>query len=199
MAEIKIEATDYHSKTEYLNIYRDKSYTPEIELVRHTGKLIIISNPPDATVVLDDNNEGKTPKILNNIWTGKHHLKITHPDFLTQSENFSLKLDEKKEFRFELMTYAGSVQQDIDFAKEKRNRYLGISIATAIVGAGLQYFADAQYDEYNESSSKADDLLSTSTLMDKLSIGSYALAGISGSIGLKFTIDLGILNNKLKN
>jgi len=199
MVEVKVEATDYHSKTEYLNIYRDKSYSPKIELVRHTGKLIVITTPPDATVLLNDKNEGKTPKILNEVWTGSHNLKVTHPSFLTQTKNFNLMLDEKKEFRFELMTYEGSIQEDIDKAKKNQKFYLITSVVSGVIGYGLSYFAEMQYDNYLSTQSKSDS--DNSMTMVKLSdVGSpafYSIAGFSGVMGLKFTVDISGLMRKL--
>ncbi|HJN69321.1 MAG TPA: PEGA domain-containing protein [Candidatus Marinimicrobia bacterium] len=200
MVELTASAKDYHSQTEFMNIQRDQSYEHVFNLERHSGKLIVITEPPDANVYLDGEGKGKTPSILDGIPIGSHTLKIDHPSFLPQSETFTLALNEKKEFRLKLMTYEGSIQQDIDKAKFKQRISLGGTAAILLFGLAMQASADKNYDSYlgAGTSSDATDFYDKSISQDKIAAGNYILAGAMGLTGVKFTLDIGKLKKQLK-
>jgi TolB-like protein len=200
MVELTASAKDYHSQTEFMNIQRDQNYEHVFNLERHSGKLIVITEPPDANVYLDGEGKGKTPSILDGIPIGSHTLKIDHPSFLPQSETFTLALNEKKEFRLKLMTYEGSIQQDIDKAKFKQRISLGGTAAILLFGLAMQASAESNYDEYlnAQSTSDASDFYDKAVLNDKIAAGNYILAGAMGLTGVKFTLDIGKLKKQLK-
>ena len=200
MVELTANAKDYHSQTEFMNIQRDQNYEHVFNLERHSGKLIVITEPPDANVYLDGEGKGKTPSILDGIPIGSHTLKIDHPSFLPQSETFTLALNEKKEFRLKLMTYEGSIQQDIDKAKFKQRISLGGTAAILLFGLAMQASAESNYDEYlnAQSTSDASDFYDKAVLNDKIAAGNYILAGAMGLTGVKFTLDIGKLKKQLK-
>jgi hypothetical protein len=200
MVELTASAKDYHSQTEFMNIQRDQSYEHVFNLERHSGKLIVITEPPDANVYLDGEGKGKTPSILDGIPIGSHTLKIDHPSFLPQSETFTLALNEKKEFRLKLMTYEGSIQQDIDKAKLKQRISFGGAAAMTLFGLTMQASADKNYDSYlgAGTSSDATDFYDKSISQDKIAAGNYILAGAMGLTGVKFTLDIGKLKKQLK-
>ena len=156
MAEIKISSTDYHSKVDYINIRRNKHEKLNTNLIRHYGKLIIITEPPEAEIFLDGEHRGKSPQILNDIPTGSHKLEIKHSEFLNESNEFNLLLNEKKEFRFELMTYEGSIQEEIDKLKQRRRRYIWAAITSFSISGGSQYFSTMSYNDYENASTTLD-------------------------------------------
>jgi hypothetical protein len=137
---------------------------------------------------------------LDGIPIGSHTLKIDHPSFLPQSETFTLALNEKKEFRLKLMTYEGSIQQDIDKAKLKQRISFGGAAAMTLFGLTMQASADKNYDSYlgAGTSSDATDFYDKSISQDKIAAGNYILAGAMGLTGVKFTLDIGKLKKQLK-
>ena len=199
MVELTVSAKDYHSQTEFMNIQRDQSYEHVFNLDRHTGKLIVITEPPDADVYLDKEGKGKTPSILNGIPIGSHTIKVHHPKFLPQSETFTLALNENRKFHFKLMTYEGSIQEDIDKAKFKQRISLGSSAAFALFGFIMQGVADKNYDSYLNAGTSGDasDYFDKTTLNDKMSGGSFDLAGVLLIPTIKFTLDIGNLKKKI--
>ena len=199
MVELTVSAKDYHSQTEFMNIQRDQSYEHVFNLDRHTGKLIVITEPPDADVYLDKEGKGETPSILNGIPIGSHTIKVHHPKFLPQSETFTLALNENRKFHFKLMTYEGSIQEDIDKAKFKQRISLGSSAAFALFGFIMQGVADKNYDSYLNAGTSGDasDYFDKTTLNDKMSGGSFDLAGVLLIPTIKFTLDIGNLKKKM--
>ena len=199
MVELTASANDYHSQTEFVNVQRDQDYPHVFNLDRHTGKLIVITEPPDADVYLDGEGKGKTPSILNEIPIGSHTIKVRHPKFLPQSETFTLALNENRKFHFKLMTYEGSIQEDIDKAKFKQRISLGSSAAFALFGFIMQGVADKNYDSYLNAGTSGDasDYFDKTTLNDKMSGGSFDLAGVLLIPTIKFTMDIRNLKKKM--
>ena len=200
MVELMASAKDYHSATEFINVQRDQNYEHVFNLERHSGKLIVITEPPDATVYLDGYEKGQTPSILDGIPIGLHTVDIEHPTYLPQSETFKLALNENRKFHFKLMTYEGSIQQDIDKAKSKQRISLGGTAAMVLFGLAMQASAESNYDEYlnAQSTSDASEFYDKSVLNDKIAAGSIMLASAMGMTGVKFTLDIDKLKKQLK-
>lgn len=201
MVELTVEAKNYHAQTEFLNIQRDQTYEQAFNLEHHTGKLIVITEPPDAEVYLDEKPMGKTPSILNNICVGKHSIRVKHPDYLEQSDSFILTLDEKKEFRFKLITYAGSIQHKMDKAESRAKRYLGGATAMVALGIGAYFLGEKNYESYlnARSTSDATAYYNKTMVMDYGSVGSLIAAGGLGLTSLKFYNDYWRLKYKLRS
>ena len=199
MVELTVSAKDYHSQTEFMNIQRDQSYEHVFNLDRHSGKLIVITEPPDADVYLDNERKGKTPSILDGIPIGLHNVDIKHPSFLPQSETFTLALNENKKIHFKLMTYEGSIQQDIDKAKLKQRISFGGAAAMTLFGLTMQASADKNYDSYlgAGTSSDATDFYDKSISRDKMAAGGYFAAGALLIPTIKFTLDIVYLKKKM--
>jgi len=200
MLEMTVSAKDFHSQTEFLNIQRDQTYKQVFNLERHAGKLIVITEPPDAEVYLDKESRGKTPIILDGIQTGMHTLAVKHPEFLPQSEAFMLTLNQKKELRFKLMTYAGSIQQQIDNAKFKQRLSFGGAAVMTLIGLVMNAAAESNYDDYLNTTSYSDaaDLYDKTVSNDKMASGCYIIAGAMAVPTVKFTLDIDKLARQLK-
>ncbi|NQU66924.1 MAG: PEGA domain-containing protein, partial [Candidatus Marinimicrobia bacterium] len=199
MVELKIAADKYHTHTEFLNIRRGQPVNQTVSLKRHTGKLIVITEPPGAEIFLDDRSVGESPKILDEIPIGNHSILVDHPDYLEDYKEFNLTLDEKEEFRFKLLTYQGSIDQQIDQIKSKRKKYLYVTIASAVLGAYMNYSANQSYDQYikSNSSSSAKSNYNKTVLQDKLSSGGYGLALVGTIPLIKMSADIKNLEKQL--
>ena len=199
MVELTASAKDYHPQTEFMNIQRDQSYEHVFNLERHSGKLIVITEPPDATVYLDGKEKGQTPSILDGIPIGTHTINIEHSTYLPQSETFTLTLNENRKFHFKLMTYEGSIQQDIDKAKFKQRISIGGTAAMVLFGLAMQTSADKNYDSYLSAanSSNATDFFDKSISQDRMAMYGYFFAGAMGWPTVKFTMDIVGLKKKL--
>jgi len=110
-----------------------------------------------------------------------------------------LALNEKKELRYKLITYAGSIQQKIDKVKFKQKLSLGGTLAIAALGLITSAAAEKSYDSYLSAglSSEASRHFDESSLFDAAKLVCY---GISGAIFIgyiKYTVDVYGLNKKL--
>ena len=194
--ELTIKSKNHYDKTEYLTINRNETISKTIDLTPHTGKIIVVTEPPDADVYLDNKLVGTSPSILSGIFVGDHTIQVKHPDYLEQSESFNLLRDEKKELRFKLITYTGSVQQKIDRADTKLKWLIGGTSLLASVGVWSAYLGEEKYQLYldAQSSEGASTYYFSTQILDAVSTGLLISSGISTLYTLKQSIEL----NKLK-
>ena len=163
----------------YLSVGEEKTVnlTPDPIL----GSLSIISEPFDsngAKIFIDNTFTGNaTPSVFPFI-IGNHTLKLTHPKFLDNEENFTLKEGETKEITVKMLTYQGSQQAKKDFWRTQKWIALGSSVAFTGSGLLCSSMADGYYDDYlaSESTDKAVDLYDKSTNFDLYKDVSYGVS-----------------------
>jgi len=105
LAEIKISAKNYHGNEQFIQVDVNEKYPVNVDLVRHMGTVIAISNPPEAMLRLDGVEVGLSPQILKQVPAGPHSLVFAHPDFMKVTREFNLSLDERMELNIKLVTY----------------------------------------------------------------------------------------------
>lgn len=79
---IELRKGDYRHATKVSVValkYREVSVT----LKKVRGTLEVLSNPPEATILLDGTSMGKTPRILPNVEAGEHVLTLKKQGYLT--------------------------------------------------------------------------------------------------------------------
>jgi len=199
LAEIKITAPNYYAHEEFIQIDVNEVYPINVDLVRHTGTIVAISDPPEALLSLDGKAVGPSPQILKQVPTGKHKLVFAHPNFLEEVQEFELGLDERKEFNLKLMTYEGSIQQDIDRIAFKRNLSLIGSGGLALGALALKMISNSAYDDYMI----ATDADNINSLFKKANVTNQ-IAGISIRIAAAalvpaayYQINISVLKEKL--
>lgn len=200
LAEIKVEAENYHTKTKFQQINVGDLIPIVVNLDRHTGTIVVLTDPTGATVNLNDKNYDNSPKILKDMQTGLYDLAITHSDYLTVNREFSLALNERKEFNITLLTYEGSIQQNIDKRARYRNMNLIGSAAIAITAGALELLSQKVYADYEKATSTQDsnDLYRKANNFHKTAGYLGIVAGASISPALYWQIDIVKLARKLK-
>ena len=200
LAEITVKEHTFHDKTLFRQVNIGDIHNLDIQLERHTGTIVVLTNPPGAAVGLNKKNYGDSPRILKDMPTGLYDLAITHPDYLSVNRNFSLALNERKEFNIKLMTYAGSIQQKIDQVKWKRNINIASAGLLGITAGVMKIMSIKAYQDYENATVTADalDFYDKSNSLNKLSGYIGIAAGISATPIIKWQIDIGKLGRKLK-
>jgi hypothetical protein len=148
--ELTIQLDNYYAESQFIQIATEEFYPLSIDLVPHTGTVLAFTEPPDAMVFLDDHQIGPSPQIIKDVPVGSHLLQLRHPSFLEVTESFNLKIDERKEFKLNLITYEGSVQQEIDNLTYKRNVSIGTGVGLAVLAASLKSLSNSKYSEYED-------------------------------------------------
>jgi len=198
LVEITVKENRFHDKTLSRQVNIGDIHNLDIQLERHTGAIVVLTDPPGAAIGLNNKNYGDSPKILKDMPTGLYGLAITHPDYLSVSKNFSLALNERKEFNIKLMTYAGSIQQEIDQVKWKRNINIASTGLLGITAVVIKIMSINAYNDYENATVTADalDFYDKANSLNKLSGYIGIAAGISATPIIKWQIDIGKLGRK---
>ncbi len=200
LAEIKINAKDYHEHEQFIQVDVNEISPVNVDLVRHAGTIVAISDPPEALLRLDGVEVGPSPQILKKVPTGDHSLVFAHPDFLEESRSFTLGLDERKEFNIKLVTYEGSIQQDIDRLAWYRNLSLVGSGGFALGALALKMISNSAYDDYMVASDATEitDLFDKANSTNQMSGISLGIAAAAIAPVVYFQLDISALSAKIK-
>jgi uncharacterized protein (TIGR02145 family) len=192
LAEIKISLKDYHEHEQFIQVDVNGMYPVNVDLVRHSGTIVAISDPPEAMLRLDGVELGPSPQILKQIPTGQHSLVFAHPAFLEEVRDFNLELDERKEISLKLVTYEGSIQQDIDRFAWYRNLSLVGSGGFALGSLALKLTSSGTYDDYKAAtdSDQAVELFENANSLNQLSGIALGLAAVALAPALYFQLDI---------
>jgi CubicO group peptidase (beta-lactamase class C family)/TolB-like protein len=199
LAEIKISAKDYHEHEQFIQVDINEMYPVNVDLVRHSGTIVAISDPPEALLRLDGKEVGPSPQILKRVPTGKHSLVFAHPSFLEEVREFNLGLDERMEFNIKLVTYEGSIQQDIDRLAWYRNLSLVGSGGFALGALALKISSNNTYDDYKAASNsdQAAELFDEAESLNQISSISIGIAAMALLPALYYQFDIAKNGSKL--
>jgi hypothetical protein len=197
--EIKVEQNNYHSSSQFLQIETEEHYPLNIDLVPHTGTVLAFSEPPDAMIFLDDKQIGLSPQIIKDVRVGSHLLELKHPSFLEVAEKFDLKLDERKEFNLNLITYEGSIRQEIDKIALKRIISFGASIGFTAFATALKIKSNSAYSDYESATDPSEiaDLYKISKNYNDQAALSFGAAIVALAPTIYFHMDIRKMQQKL--
>jgi uncharacterized protein (TIGR02145 family) len=117
LIKLEIEAKNYHKYSESFHVELNGIYPLGVDLRKHIGTVIAITDPPDATIQLDGKVMGNSPQILKQVPVGQHTMLFNHPNFPEVVQEFNLNLDERKELNIKLASIPISINgtvTDID-------------------------------------------------------------------------------------
>ncbi|MCK4716649.1 MAG: PEGA domain-containing protein, partial [Candidatus Marinimicrobia bacterium] len=199
LVEITVKEKMFHDKTLSQQVNIGDMHNLDIQLERYTGTIVVLTDPPGAAVGLNNKNYGDSPRILKDMPTGLYGLAITHLDYLSVNRNFSLALNERKEFDIKLMTYAGSIQQEIDQVKWKRNINIASAGLLSITAGIIKIMSINAYNDYENATVTADalDFYDKANSLNNLSGYIGIAAGLSATPIIKWQMDIGKLSSKL--
>lgn len=200
LAEIKMEAPQYHPETRFQQINAGDLIDLDINLERHTGSVVVLTDPPGANVRLNLKDYGPSPQIIKDVPTGQQKLQITHPDYLTVDRKFELALNERKEINIPLLTYVGSIQQEIDGVKRIRNLNALAAGALGVTAGIVKIVSISAYHNYENATetNKALDYYDTANSLNKISGYVGIAAGATAIPVFKWQFDIRNLSQKLK-
>jgi len=199
LAEIKISAKNYHGHEQFIQVDLNEMYPVKVDLVRHSGTIVAITDPPEAVLHLDGVELGASPQILKKIPTGQHSLVFAHPSFLEEVREFNLGLDERKEFNIKLVTYEGSIQQDIDRLAWYRNLSLVGSGGFVLGALALKISSNSTYDDYKAATDpdEVSNLFDEANSLNQMSGISFGIGVVALAPVLYFQMDISDLKLKL--
>lgn len=92
----KLKAAGYKEWTKNFVIKENSPVKNDVKLVELGKGTLTVNAVPWATIYLDGEERGKTPKVLKNVYEGTHELKLINPSFKEHVETIKLAAGEKK-------------------------------------------------------------------------------------------------------
>jgi hypothetical protein len=119
------------------------------------GSISVIVSPPDARnvlVLLDGIEQGNAPKVIT-VPVGKHTVETRSKDYLPETKYVNVEENKNKIVQFDLLSYTGSMQQEIDKWKT-RKIVSGLSILLSSATSGYFFYqAEQAFTNYQNATS----------------------------------------------
>jgi hypothetical protein len=162
--EKKYPAGNYVVRAERKNHYPDEKelfvivgqeQTLNLEPIPKKGSISVIVSPPDARnvlVLLDGIEQGNAPKVIT-VPVGKHTVETRSKDYLPETKYVNVEENKNKIVQFDLLSYTGSMQQEIDKWKT-RKIVSGLSILLSSAASGYFFYqAEQAFTNYQNATS----------------------------------------------
>jgi len=152
------------------------------------GSISIFVNPieaKNAEILINGDSKGQAPKVFT-IPIGDYSVEVRAKGFLSKKKNITVKENENTTVNLTLLSYAGSIQQEVDRWKLRTKLSGGATIAFAILAGICEYASSQSYDSYIGATSTSDalDLKSKTKMYDALKLGGSvaAIASAGGAL-----------------
>ncbi len=180
LIKVEIEAKDHHKYSKSFPVDMNGNYPLKVDLEQYSGRVIAITEPPDAKIYLDGKYRGLSPQILTGVPIGQHKLVFKHSNFLEEVREFNLGLDKRKEFNVKLVTYAGSIEHKISKKRWRRNLSLLASAGFAYWAVNMKNQSDQAYDSY-KAGTESDEVTNYYDEASSLQQNSAILWGVAAA------------------
>jgi hypothetical protein len=183
---IEVTADGHFPISENITIIRGETLNRSFTLEQQTGELQFTVRPAETHIRMSQ-ADGTTYKrwqglsLEKNIPVGKYTLEAVSTGYLPSKETVSIAHNKRQQVSMTLMTYEGSIQQEIDRQKQWRNYNALGSLALGLVAGALEYQSLRLYDDHKTARTTLDaqDLIDRSNTLHRYSGYLGAVAGAS--------------------
>ncbi|MCD4665089.1 MAG: PEGA domain-containing protein, partial [Bacteroidales bacterium] len=105
MHTIEARLDKYYPQTEKLDMEAGAIETVSFQLEPITGSLSIITDPPEAEIILNGEPYGKSPKIINDLIIGTYNLEFKKDKYATVKKQVEIKENERKKVEENLSNF----------------------------------------------------------------------------------------------
>jgi len=199
---VRVEKPNHYPVTKDIIISIGDIKKVSISLESILGSMSIIVNTPgaqDADIYLNGKSEGRAPKVLT-LSIGDYTVKVKKEGFISASREVTIQENKNSIIDFKLLSYSGSIDQEVDKWKRRGRVSLGSAVATALVYGYFAYASNQAFDNYSGSVGTGDaldfkDQADANELYANIAIG---VAGTSGIYWLWCNIKQVLAKEKLK-
>ena len=168
---LSISKDKYRTYSKMLNLRAGQIENLDIKLEPITGKLGIVSNPPEADVILNGQKVGTTP-FNSQLIIGEYQVKVVKAGHKEEEFSFTMRDGDYKENKFELKNYSIALNP----LKNKRRFFGYLSMASALAGGYFYYSSYTGYIAYPDATDKAEKLRKQVVLGDIMYPAMFGLA-----------------------
>ena len=125
---------------------------------------------------------GQAPKVFT-IPIGDYSVEVKVKGFLSKKNDVAVKENDNTTVHFTLLSYAGSIQQEIDKWKKRGNYSMGTAALSAVLYGYFTYASMQSYDNYN-SAETTDDAVRFKDEVQLNDLSANIFVGAAGTAGL---------------
>ena len=152
---VRAERKDHYPDEKELFVIVGQEQTINLEPIPMKGSISVIVSPPNARnvlVLLDGIEQGNAPKVIT-VSVGKHTVETRSKDYLPETKYVNVEENKNKIVQFDLLSYTGSMQQEIDKWKT-RKIVSGLSILLSSAASGYFFYqAEQAFTNYQNATS----------------------------------------------
>jgi len=179
---LEIREEGYFPMTENVQIVQGEVTRRDVTLIRKTGSLQFSVIPNDASVVMfrgDNSTYDKWQglRLLKEVPVGPYTLEASRRGYIDERKKIDIEYDKRLTVQMELMSYEGSIQQQIT----RRNISFISSAVLGLAAALLKYNSNQIYHDFENADTEAEavDLYNKANQRHKLSGYLAISAGIT--------------------
>ena len=109
----------------------------------------------NSIIYINKKKEGPAPKVFA-LPIGRYSIKVIHPNYVEAEKKFEIIENKNEIIKFNLLSYSGSIQQDIDRWEKRAFISLITGGIFTLGGAYFNHASNSAYDSYLQSTSTAD-------------------------------------------
>ncbi len=107
--EVEVRMDGYISWIKMIKVKAGREYAYTAVLQKRKGSLLIISNPSNAVIYIQDKKIGKTPKTITELIPGNYTVEVKHEEYQTWSEKVEITSDKETTLEAILQAKPGSI------------------------------------------------------------------------------------------
>ncbi|MBZ0108269.1 MAG: PEGA domain-containing protein, partial [Candidatus Scalindua rubra] len=105
--EFRLEGYSSYLQMIKIKAGRESAFTATLQIKR--GSLMVISNPPNATIYIQGRKLGKTPKTISELVPGNYAVEVKLDEYRTWSESVDVEPDKETTLKAVLQAKPGSI------------------------------------------------------------------------------------------
>jgi len=156
--EVKVKRYNHYPETKDVIITVGETSELQFTLSAMQGSISIFVNPieaKNAEIFIDGESMGLAPKVFT-IPIGDYSVEVRVMGFLSKKNDVAVKENDNTMVHFTLLSYAGSIQQEIDKWKKRGKYSMGTAALSAVLYGYFTYASMQAYDNYNSAETTDD-------------------------------------------
>jgi hypothetical protein len=184
---VRAERTDHYPDEKELFVIVGQEQTINLEPIPKKGSISVIVSPPDARnvlVLLDGVEQGNAPKVIT-VSVAKHKVETRSKDYLSETKYVNVKENKNTIVQFDLLSYKGSMQQEIDKWK-KRKIVSGLSILLISAASGYFFYQTEQAFTNYQSATTTQTALDQKDAVKANELYTVIALGVGGVFAIEY-------------
>jgi len=157
---VKAEQPKHYPVTKDVIITVGVTNEVELSLSPIQGSISVFVKPTEAQngeIFVNGKSNGRAPKVLT-MPVGSYSVEVKTDGFLNQEKDIVVEENANTTVNFTLMSYGGSIQQEIDKWKKRGKYSMRAAVLSAVLYGYFSYAAGQAYDNYNSAGTTNDAL-----------------------------------------